>query len=421
MKTIWIALSFVATCCGLILGTSLRNRQETGSGLFSSSQLLALRNGGGNSSDTTPWFPATAYYDQVRRIIASEYVEPDLNETEMARSSLQYMLRSLGDPETRYYRPEQWKAYLERLSGTFEGIGADVIALETMTSAGFSMPIKVISTAKGGFADRAGLESGDVIESIDGRWVASRSLFLELQKASDAFTEKKMSRDEYDHVWQRIRDKSERMISIEEALEKLQTGEGPLALEVVRNGKTMAFKVERGSYRVSPIEVNDDSIRVNVFAPGSAEDLLQAVQGKDAVTIDLRGTIGGAITEVEKALRGIIGSGVFVQLKVDPNAPLEKLRLTGNDTKTPPKLTVIVDPGTAREAEVFAIALRDAAGASISGGSMAGLGRKIERFSLPDGSGYCITAGHYYDMEGKSLVREDAAARKAREAAEAAQ
>ena len=420
MRIIWIALSFVAACTGIILGTSLRNRQETGSGLFSSSELLAMRRGG-NASDNAPWFPATAYYDQIRRILASEYVEPGLNETEMARGSLDYMLRSLGDPETRYYEPEQWSAYLGRLSGEYRGIGADVLAQEAMTDSTFSLPVRIISVARGGPADVAGLRSGDVIESINGRWVASKSLLAELQKASDAYADKKITRAQYDEKWKRIRAQSEKMMPVDEAVETLQTGQGLVKVEIKRDGELLKFDVKRADYKVEPVETNGDTIRINVFAPGSAKEILDALESRSSATIDLRGNIGGAIGEVEKSLQGIAGTGIFAQIKMDPKGPLEKLKLRGSKEATAPKLTVLVDSGTAREAEVFATALRDLAGATISGGPMAGLARKIERYSLPDGSGYCITAGHYFDLKGVSLVREDAAAKKAREAAEASQ
>jgi carboxyl-terminal processing protease len=415
MKTIWIALSFVAACTGIILGTSMRARQETGSSLFSTSELLALREGG-DSSEESPWFPATAYYDQVRRIVESEYVVPVTDKTKMARSSLSYLLRSLGDPETRYYEPPQWEAYTNRLHGVFEGIGADVMPMEAMSPNGPVIPVTVISVAPGGPAEKAGLKTGDIIESIDGRWIASRSLFDELQKASDAFSAGKMSRQRYDEVWKSARERSERMMSVDEALETLQSGASPLELEVRSGTRTTKTKVDRMVTEVAPVVFDGSAIRLRNFGPGAGEEFADMVEERQTTVIDLRGNPGGSIDEMKTALTAIIGGGSFAKLKSDPKAPLEDVFLDSGRYKKPEKrFTVLVDRGTAREAEVFAAALRDLAGAQLQGGPTAGLARRVQRFALPDGSGYAITSGHYHDSKGKSLVREDERLKKLRQ------
>lgn len=420
MKTIWVALSFVAACSGIILGTSLRHRQETGRGLLSSSELLALRTSGGGASRETPWFPATAYYDQIRRIVSAEFVDPISDQTKMAQSSLRYLLRSLNDPETRYYEPEEWEAYLGRLSGTYEGIGADIVALETMSPSGLTLPIRILSVAPQGPAERAGIKPGDIVESVDGRWVASRSLFEELQVASDAFAQKRISREEYDKIWQGVRAKSEKMISVDEAIGKLQVGSGPVTVEIRRAGALLKKAVDRDVTEVELVTVDEGAVRIRGFGPTTAGDLAEALAGRSAVTIDLRGNPGGSYDAMVDTLGTIAPGGVFAQVRVDPKAPLEKLTLK-SQVSAAPSLKVLVDAGTAREAEVFAYALRDLVGAKIEGGPTAGLARKVLRFSLPDGSGYSITTGHFYDSSGNRLVREDAAARKARDKAEAAQ
>ncbi|MEO7454581.1 MAG: S41 family peptidase [Fimbriimonadales bacterium] len=413
MKTIWTALAFVAACTGVILGTGLRARQESGANLFSTSELLALRSGNSQTSEDSPWFPATAYYDQVRRIIEAEYVVPVVDKTNMARTSLRYLLRSLGDPETRYYEPEQWRAYTGRLQGVFEGIGADVLAQESMTPTGVVMPLRIISVAPGGPGEQAGLKTGDIVESIDGRWVASRSLFDELQKASDSFTAGKITRKRYDEIWQGIRDRSERMMSVEEATEQLQSGTGKIEMEIKRGAETLQIGLTRMVTEVAPVVFDGTAIRLRNFGPGSGAEFAQIIESDSPKVVDLRGNPGGSFEEVKKALSAVLRKGAFATVRNDPKAPLEKLRIDRGVDK-PAKLTVLVDKGTAREAELFAVALRDGAGAKLEGGPMAGLARRVQRYALPDGSGYAITSGHYHDLEGASLVREDAKVKEAR-------
>lgn len=402
----------------MILGTSMRARQETGNSLFSTSELLALRSGSGGSSEDAPWFPATAYYDQVRRIIESEYVVPVTDQTKVARSSLRFLLRSLGDPETRYFEPEQWEAYTARLSGVYAGIGADVVAQEGMSPTGPILPVVIMSIAPGGPAEKAGLRAGDVIETIDGRWVASRSLFDELQKASDAFTAGNLTRAKYDAIWQSIRDRSERMMSVEEALERLQSGDGRVELVVRRGAETIKAEVVRSATEVSPMLVRGSILQLRHFGLGAGDEFADAFEDGETTVIDLRGNPGGSIDEVRTALAAVFEGGAFAQVRSDPKAPLERVSLDSAMTRKPrTALKVLVDGGTAREAEVFAAALRDVAGAQIEGGAMAGMARRVQRYALPDGSGYAITSGHYHDLKGESLVREDEAVKKARQAA----
>jgi len=417
MKTIWIALIFVATCAGIFLGTALRNRQEFSGSLFTSSQLLALR----KSEDSTTegkTFPAMAYYEQVRRIVESEYVEAIGDETTMAQDSLRYLLRSLGDPETRFYAPSEWKAYTGRMVGHYEGAGVDLNAQETMTPDGLAIPIRVLSVAPGGPAERAGVQAGDVVETINGRWVASRSLFAELQRASDAFTDKKLSREEYDAVWQKVRDRSEHMISVESAIEELQTGDGKIVLQLRRAGAIVRAEIERKPVDVPAVLLEGEVLQITSFGPGTAHAIRSRVADVPSVIIDLRRNPGGSLEEVRAALSALTGGGVFAKLQHEPGGKLEGVKVDGGK---PTKITkILVGPGTAREAEVFAYGLRVLTGAALEGGPTAGLARKIERFSLPDGSGYSITSGRFYDTSGKPLVRVDEAASEARRKVEEA-
>lgn len=420
MKIFWITLTFVAACIGVLAGSALRESQETGRGLFSSSELLALRGGDSTEDDSTSSFPSTAYYDQIRRILESQFVEQPLDDTKLARGSLRFLLRALADPESRYYEPDQWAAYLGRLKGVYVGIGADLIAQEKMTSAGLSLPVHVVSVAPGGPAEAAGLKTGDVIESVDGRWVASKSLFEELQRASDAFVDESITREEYDKIWQTIRDRAERMISVDEALETLQFGSGKVAVEYRRDGTVHTVEIERQVTTVTPVVSRGDTILIRTLGPGVAETVVDEIGDKKSVILDLRGNPGGSYDEVIEILGALAPAGVFGQVRTHPKANLEKLRTERGSDETR-RIEVLVDRGTAREAELLAYGLRDLAGATVSGGPTAGLGRRVQRFALPDGSGYSLTSAHYFDAKGASLVREDEAAKKYRAEQEAKQ
>jgi carboxyl-terminal processing protease len=203
------------------------------------------------------------------------------------------------------------------------------------------------------------------------------------------------------------------MMSVDDALEQLQTGTGKVELEIRRGAETFKVTVDRLITEVAPVVFDGTAIRLHHFGPGAGTEFADMFERESPKVIDLRGNPGGSMEELKKALAVVAQKGAFVTVRNDPQAPLEKVTAESG-VRTDAKIKVLVDKGTAREAEVFAAALRDRAGATLEGGPMAGLARRVQRYSLPDGSGYSITSGHYHDLKGTSLVREDTRVREAR-------
>jgi C-terminal processing protease CtpA/Prc len=188
---------------------------------------------------------------------------------------------------------------------------------------------------------------------------------------------------------------------------------GKVSLAVRRNGSLVEVEAERKRVELPATTLEGNTLTISSFGPGTAKAIRNALGEQKDVIIDLRRNPGGSLDEVKDSLAALAGGGVFAKLRLEPNGPLEEATIEGGK-KSMRVAKILVGPGTAREAEVFAYGLRDLTGAPMEGGPTAGLGRKIQRFALPDGSGYSITAGHYHDISGKSLVREDKAALEAR-------
>ena len=106
----------------------------------------------------------TSVNEEATDLIESRYFrEPDLERLDDA--SITGMVRELRkryrDRFTHYFDPEQSEAFNEALSGTFSGVGMTVGSLD---DEGLSVGL----VFRGSPADRAGLEPGDVIVSVDG-------------------------------------------------------------------------------------------------------------------------------------------------------------------------------------------------------------------------------------------------------------
>src|SRR5919197_3252868 len=106
-------------------------------------------------------------FESVLKHIQDDYVdEPDLNKVRAgALRGLAYGL----DPYSTYLNADQVRDYRAGSSSTKVGIGAELSQ--------FASYLYVIAPVKGGHADHAGLQPGDIIEYIDGKATRDISLY----------------------------------------------------------------------------------------------------------------------------------------------------------------------------------------------------------------------------------------------------
>src|SRR6476646_364643 len=110
-------------------------------------------------------------FGEVLERVRSDYVEkPD--DSKLIEAAINGMLMSL-DPHSYYLNPRELREMQVQTSGEFGGLGLEVTMQDGV--------IKVVSPIDGTPAARAGLQSGDVITSLDKKQV----LGLTLQEAVD--------------------------------------------------------------------------------------------------------------------------------------------------------------------------------------------------------------------------------------------
>jgi C-terminal processing protease CtpA/Prc len=105
---------------------------------------------------------------------------------------------------------------------------------------------------------------------------------------------------------------------------------------------------------------------------------------------------------MEACLSALIPAGEYAKSRRRPDLKIEPLGL-GAGTKVKRTIRVVVNQGTAREAELFVAALRDRSGATVEGGPMSGLGQRLDRHVLDDGSGYTVPTARFFDLAGTPL------------------
>jgi len=90
------------------------------------------------------------------------FVDPSqIDKQKLTYGAVSGMIEAINDPYTIFFDPIQSKSFQEDISGTFEGIGAQLGVKNNQ--------IKVIAPFKGTPAEAAGILAGDAIIEVDGQ------------------------------------------------------------------------------------------------------------------------------------------------------------------------------------------------------------------------------------------------------------
>ena len=94
--------------------------------------------------------------------IINKYYLGEVDENKLQEGAIKGYIEGLDDPYTEYISKEDMDSYLDDTMGNFVGIGIYMIKNTQ------SDRIQVLSTIKGSPAEKAGIQAGDLIISVDG-------------------------------------------------------------------------------------------------------------------------------------------------------------------------------------------------------------------------------------------------------------
>ena len=303
------------------------------------------------------------------RAVIDKYYLGDIDEESLKEGAIQGYIEGLGDPYTEYISKEDMEDYLENTMGNFVGIGIYMIE-DTKTN-----QIMVLSPIKGSPAERAGIQPGDYIISVNGEPCTADDMTV---------------------------------IST-----KIKGEEGStVQLQILRGEKTLDFEITRENIIVNPVEGevlenNIGYIEFSSFDENTAEEFktkfeeLQA-QGITSLIIDLRNNGGGIVDEALK-IAGYIAdkdSVLLYEVDKDNNETVEK-----NESNPIINMPVIIltNENTASSSEILAGALKDLGKARTVGTTTYGKGVIQQILTLPDGSGLKITTEKYLTPNRKEI------------------
>ncbi len=323
----------------------------------------------------------------------------------MAYGAVRAMLQSLNDPNTRFLEPEEARLLQEAARGTYHGIGAALTVVRRVTQDIERRELTVICPLPGSPAERAGLQPGDVITEIDGKWVIAYDLFAQIRRSGARGNE----------LVKALEDARKRVLAgldLRKALNALTSDKNqtPMTLTVRRGGTTLKVKVTPGTLTVEPVTYRlmpggVGYLRIVQFNAQTPDALKRALAGLGnnlrGLVVDLRNNPGGQVEPASQVAGMLVKSSALaiMETRTGESKRRQPVTVSANPRVKAP-MVVLVNQGTANVSEALAVLLRDKAGAKLVGERTFGDGLVQTFIPLPDGSAITLTTGKFLTLNG---------------------
>ena len=295
------------------------------------------------------------------REIIDKYFLGDVDDEKLEEGAIKGYIEGLGDPYTEYISKEDMDTYLDDTMGNFVGIGIYMIKNTQYDK------IQVLSTIKGGPAEKVGIQAGDLIVSVDGvDYKASDMTVASNNIKGEAGTK--------------------------------------VVVEILRGAETIKYEITREKVKVNQVEGkvisnNIGYIQFTSFDETTAEDFKAkyeelAKQNIKSLIIDLRNNGGGIVDQALEIADYMTDKDSVLLYEVDKNNK-ETVRKSKNDAIINMPIIILTNEGTASASEILAGALKDLGKAKTVGTTTYGKGVIQQILKLNDGSGIKITIEEY--------------------------
>lgn len=281
------------------------------------------------------------YITEVDKAVRQHYVG-DINEEDLRTSLAKGYIEGIDDPYAAYLTPTEYHKETERLSGKWTGLGLDI------TKKSFSIVISAVY--KDSAADKAGIQKGDVITSLNGSPVSS----------------------------EKIDDIKNSLDSADKAM-----------ITVSRGDQSIAFEISPSTYTVNSVESrmigSTGYIRITNFFANTLDQFKEAYtalesQGAQNYIFDLRYNTGGSIDSACSVISYLIPRGTYAH-KTAAGGVVTDLSSEGSYEITKQSVT-LVNESTEGEAELFAGVLQEFNKTTVVGVQTAGRGKIQDLFNV---------------------------------------
>jgi carboxyl-terminal processing protease len=316
--------------------------------------------------------------DEIYGVLKEDFVNPEAVNPQILRlGAINGVLQALGDPHTVYIDPESYALGIDIISGTFEGIGAQV-EQDAITG-----DIVIVTPFRDSPAEKAGIRAGDIIRMVDG---------------------------ESTEGW-----------SVAEAVRRIRGAEGTEVVLGIQHvdGTREDVTITRRTIVIPTVftrQIEDAAgnevtefayIELQQFTDQAMRDLRDELQrvvdeGRQGLILDLRRNPGGSLDATVAVADLFLDDGVILvevgrdgeetSFSAEPGGPAEEI-----------PLVVLVGPGSASGSEVVACALRDNDRATLIGEKTFGKGSVNHLRELSDDGALYVTIARWQCPNGEQI------------------
>lgn len=340
-------------------------------GFYSSeSDLIKFNINRQKDAQNTKELPEQLNYDAVEEVYAKLKADfdGDLDPAKLQDGLREGLVSAAGDPYTEFLDEQASKEFQENLTGSFEGIGAELDKKDEL--------IVIVSPISGFPADKAGLRANDAIVEIDG------------ESAVD--------------------------LSIIQAVQKIRGPKGTeVKLGVIRGDERLDFTITRDTISIPSVETekvngNIGVIRLSRFGEDTAELVREAAQkfkneNVKGIILDLRGNPGGLLNASVDVASIWLPKGQTVLQEKRGEQVIKTYFAEGNPILNGINTIVLINEGSASASEIVAGALSDHEAATLVGMKSFGKGSVQEVNELEYGGLLKVTIARWYTPSGVNI------------------
>ncbi|MFC1599742.1 S41 family peptidase [Patescibacteria group bacterium] len=327
------------------------------------------------ASQSSTSSPSYSYNDknfdlffQIWNKVNDDYVEKDeINQSELMYGAITGMVDKLNDPYSVFFEPLDANDYKNTLEGAFEGIGIYINQIDGQ--------FIILTPLKGSPAEEADIKPNDIIIEVDDEIVQG--------------------------------------LDMDQLIDLLR---GPAGSEVklkIKRGSNYYFKnIVRTHIDVPYVEseiIDDIGIIYYYQFTSNSNDQFKTeiekiiAQNPKGIIIDLRNNPGGYVYSSQLLISRFIPKGeTYVNFIMADGTSYGENSLGPGDLKDYP-IAVLINEGSASASEIAALALKDAAGATIIGAPSFGKEKIQEIITYNDGSSLKLSIAKWTSPNGTSV------------------